>query len=330
MSFGRHAAATANIAQPEQGRLLLRAPRQTEIGLVSAATKPVADGALRRFLTARFAALAAVLSLPSGDPELAHAQLGVLAEQIPMLFVILIANALALALTHARVAPWFLTVVIPAILCMMCYHRVRYWRRLDLSAVDGTWALAKLRTMVVTIVVFGVIFTTWSLSLYPYGDAYARCHVAFYMAITVISCILCLTHLRCGALLLTAVVLVPFTIFFLLTGNLVLIAMAANFVLVAAGLIVIMLRNYDGFVAHFLSLRETRRLSDDNLRLAYLDALTGLPNRRSFLAELDTVLAVSKKTGVGFAVAIIDLDRFKSVNDTYGHAAGDRRRTVDR
>jgi diguanylate cyclase (GGDEF)-like protein len=273
---------------------------------------------------ARLKALLAWLAPPTHDPALALAQLGVLARQIPLLFIILNATALILAATHLRCAPPFLTIVMPAVFCLACFLRLRYWRRLDLAAIDGPGALARMKTTIISVAILGIVFTAWSLALYPYGDAYARCHVAFYMAITVISCILCLTHLRGAALLLTAIVVLPYTIFFLATGNLVLIAMAINFVLVAAGLILLMLRNYNDFARRVGLQRETQRLSDDNFRLAHLDGLTLLPNRRQFFAELDAVITTASQTGAAFGVAIIDLDRFKSVNDTYGHAAGDR------
>ena len=58
-------------------------------------------------------------------------------------------------------------------------------------------------------------------------------------------------------------------------------------------------------------------------QLARFDSLTGLPNRSLFLAELDRALARSQRSGEAFAVCFIDLDRFKFVNDSLGHAAGD-------
>ena len=58
-------------------------------------------------------------------------------------------------------------------------------------------------------------------------------------------------------------------------------------------------------------------------RLAGQDELSGLPNRRSFDLALDTALADCHREGSGVAVLLIDLDRFKAVNDTYGHTAGD-------
>jgi diguanylate cyclase len=58
-------------------------------------------------------------------------------------------------------------------------------------------------------------------------------------------------------------------------------------------------------------------------RLAGHDELSGLPNRRTFDMRLDQELARIERTGGGLAVIYLDLDKFKSVNDTFGHKAGD-------
>jgi diguanylate cyclase (GGDEF)-like protein len=58
-------------------------------------------------------------------------------------------------------------------------------------------------------------------------------------------------------------------------------------------------------------------------RLATTDALTGLPNRRQLMAALEMETSRARRTGRPLAIALLDVDRFKSVNDTHGHAAGD-------
>ncbi|ANY77637.1 hypothetical protein BB934_04805 [Microvirga ossetica] len=59
------------------------------------------------------------------------------------------------------------------------------------------------------------------------------------------------------------------------------------------------------------------------LLAARTDPLTGLPNRRHILELLDEALAASEATGACLCVAIIDIDRFKAINDRHGHEAGD-------
>ncbi len=59
------------------------------------------------------------------------------------------------------------------------------------------------------------------------------------------------------------------------------------------------------------------------LHLAHHDSLTGLPNRAAFNTQLAAALEQAEATGGTVAILCIDLDRFKEINDVYGHAAGD-------
>ena len=74
----------------------------------------------------------------------------------------------------------------------------------------------------------------------------------------------------------------------------------------------------------------SRQLAELNLsrdamaHLAHHDALTGLPNRRMFEQRLAQVLELSRRTGRSCALLFVDLDDFKAINDTHGHAVGDR------
>jgi len=66
-----------------------------------------------------------------------------------------------------------------------------------------------------------------------------------------------------------------------------------------------------------------RRQISDGLRLAVTDPLTGLFNRRYAMSALARIAEAAAASGRAFAVMVIDLDRFKAVNDRHGHAAGD-------
>lgn len=68
---------------------------------------------------------------------------------------------------------------------------------------------------------------------------------------------------------------------------------------------------------------ERVRAEETVKRMAYYDALTGLPNRTLFLDRLSAQIASARRNGRRLAVAFIDLDDFKVVNDTLGHAVGD-------
>jgi len=65
--------------------------------------------------------------------------------------------------------------------------------------------------------------------------------------------------------------------------------------------------------------RHARRLRT----LAHTDELTGLPNRRAWDRALDAALSSARRRGEALCIAAIDLDRFKTVNDSQGHGAGD-------
>ena len=65
------------------------------------------------------------------------------------------------------------------------------------------------------------------------------------------------------------------------------------------------------------------RLRNEVADLALLDDLTGVGNRRRLLQRLTEECAISERCGEPFALLVIDLDGFKAINDTHGHAAGD-------
>ncbi len=81
--------------------------------------------------------------------------------------------------------------------------------------------------------------------------------------------------------------------------------------------------NVLNYVAAFTDITQRKKAEEDVKRLAYFDALTGLPNRRLLQDRLQRALAASTRNGKQGALMFIDLDDFKSLNDTLGHAIGD-------
>lgn len=73
----------------------------------------------------------------------------------------------------------------------------------------------------------------------------------------------------------------------------------------------------------FSAFIKIHHLEQEMRRLAMIDELTGIMNRRAFLSNVEYTINLAKRSQAGLALVYIDLDNFKTINDAYGHAAGD-------
>ncbi|MDD5215075.1 MAG: diguanylate cyclase [Methylococcales bacterium] len=99
-------------------------------------------------------------------------------------------------------------------------------------------------------------------------------------------------------------------------GHIVYVDLAANCVRDAAG-------NLEYLVGMIQDITERKATEEYIHRLAFYDPLTQLPNRRLLHERLKHSMDVAKRSGTQMAVMMLDLDKFKPVNDSLGHAAGD-------
>ncbi|MDO9281114.1 MAG: diguanylate cyclase, partial [Methylotenera sp.] len=87
-------------------------------------------------------------------------------------------------------------------------------------------------------------------------------------------------------------------------------------------------KNEQGLVTNYVStlsdITESKAAADEIQSLAFYDPLTGLPNRRLLLDRLNQALVVSARSSKGGALLFLDLDHFKTLNDTLGHDIGDK------
>ena len=262
--------------------------------------------------------------IDADNHELMGAQLAAFSRQVPLLYFILSVNSIALAFTHYGVAPASMTIVFPGILVAACVLRCLIWLRRRGRAVEPKAAAATLRSTVLLGGILGVAFLAWALSLFPYGDVARHGHILFFVGITVVSCIFCLMHVRPAALTLTGAVIAPFVTFLLASGEIVQIAIGLNLLLVTVAMIYILIICSGQFAAMVNGEIETRRLSQENFRLANVDSLTDLPNRRQFFHRLSLLAERARTEEYRFVVGVLDLDGFKAVSDLYGHGVGDR------
>lgn len=82
----------------------------------------------------------------------------------------------------------------------------------------------------------------------------------------------------------------------------------------------------DGRLAHVISSTNISEAKNNELlvaRMAYSDMLTGIPNRRRLESDIEKALANPEVKDKGIAILFLDLDKFKEINDVYGHSGGD-------
>jgi diguanylate cyclase (GGDEF)-like protein len=265
------------------------------------------------------------------NPDVAIEQMHGLRRQVPFLYALLIVNGWAVAYTHYEAAPAFLTLGVIALLSAICGIRMVAWLLPQAGPVTAGQAVRQLRRTTFLAGLLAVAFVIWSLALDRYGGPYERGHVALFIAVTVIGCIFCLGYLPQAALLVTVSVTIPYLAYYFRSGEPVFIAVAINIALVTLVMVQVLITGFRNFTLMVESRAElavkqaeAQLLSDDNARLAHTDSLTGLPNRRYFFARLEELIRSRARSRAPFLVGVIDLDRFKPVNDTYGHAFGDR------
>jgi diguanylate cyclase (GGDEF)-like protein len=279
-----------------------------------------------------------LFTVPSGDPDLTLAQYQANIRQLPMMYMLLLVNTWVLVLSFWNQAPLSLIIYVPLGLTALTASRTIHWWRVAKIKADPDTALKNLRRTNMLAGLIAAGFSAWCLALYPYGDPYAQGHVAFFMGITVIGCIFSLMHIRSAALIVTIIVNAAFIGFFGLSGNGTLMAKALNIMLVSMFMLMILWNYYERFVSLTISARklmdqqdaliqkqaETLALSNQNYHLANRDSLTNLPNRRCFFAELDRSVVSADAGKAPLAIGLIDLNGFKGLNDTHGHAVGDK------
>ncbi len=265
------------------------------------------------------------------DAELARAQFLSFSKQMPLLYLILVCNASAVMVAFFQPDLIIRTFVLPASICMIALVRAAWWWRQDGAQQfsDEEIANSNRRTCMLA-VVMTLAFEFWCMWIYSSGDAYARGHLTFFLALTQVSTVFCLMTMRAAAMRVAASSTLCFVIFFSVVDDSRMLVEAVVLGCVGLGMMIVTHRynlDFSKLIRSQRDLRnrqaETEKLSDENRRIALTDALSGLPNRRQLLVNLDRIDDQTVDALDNLAVLFIDLDGFKDINDTHGHQAGD-------
>lgn len=203
----------------------------------------------------------------AGNPELVRARHRVLTGQMPVIYFIILSSTWVNATTYMAVTPFWLATGIPALLTVICTLHLHHWlksRHVDPALEKALAALEK-----VNYLAFGIsaVLIVWSFLLFPYGDAYARSYLAFYIAIIGICCFFGLMRLRLAALIL-ALIVNGALIFLLATADQpAFVAMKINTICVSIGMLMILNSNYRTVVRVVKTQASARRKSEHQGRL---------------------------------------------------------------
>ena len=152
------------------------------------------------------------------------------------------------------------------------------------------------------------------------------------MAVWVVAavCALCLNMVAGEARVIVVAATAPLIVAFLTRGAELTLCLAALIAIAACFVIRMLGENFRLFAEIVRSrfvIAEQQRAAEQArqaaMTIALTDDLTGLPNRRCFQSLLADKIRTAAKTGKPFALALIDLDGFKPINDIHGHPAGD-------
>ncbi len=268
----------------------------------------------------------------SDDPDVLIGQYANLKRQVPLLYLLLIIIAIASFYLLAGSIPLLIIGPPAAVFVAVGTLRMVWWLWFlpEPDHIGVAEARALLRRTTLAVLPICLSYLAYSFLLDAYGDPTQRAGVAICLVMTAIGCIFCLMHLPQAALLVNLTTMVPYALYQLVNGNQTFLLVALIAGIVTTLMIRVSLNAHEAFTELITSRAElalqrgkAERLAGENASLAMSDALTGMPNRRLFLTYLEDRVQQSSGDRKGFVVGVLDLDRFKPVNDIHGHATGD-------
>jgi diguanylate cyclase (GGDEF)-like protein len=258
-----------------------------------------------------------------------------LQRQLPLLYVIALANFFGLYLGTGGKLGSFSS---PGILLVgLIVVRLVHWKRIRRQEVPPERVVRELKTSWFFTLIFSAGFSAWGLYLLSVSTGDYDHHVVLFGSLAAVGCAYGLSSFPAAARLPLLLLGLPLALRLILSFEAHLVGMGISL----AATILLILRLIQIHDARFTQLVESRSvITGERERarraerlakaekarvktVADTDSLTGIPNRRAFLRVLGRRASLLRRGEGSFALAMIDLDGFKPINDTFGHATGD-------
>src|SRR3954471_7307289 len=258
-----------------------------------------------------------------------------LQRQIPLLYTVALTNVLGLHLaTGGSITNLY---SVSTLLVALVVLRLIYWLKVRNRQPPPEKILRELTKTWLYALVISVGFAAYALSLLDTVPSTDHTYVILFGSLAAVGCAYGVSSFAGAARLPLLLLGLPLAARLVFYGDPAHIGMGVSIALVI--LLILRLlgihnRGLDRLARSHTAIEEERERARRAERLAKAekakakliadtDPLTGLANRRAFLRALGRRCSGVAKSGGGFALAMVDLDGFKPINDTFGHAAGD-------
>jgi diguanylate cyclase (GGDEF)-like protein len=235
---------------------------------------------------------------------------------VPMIYLVAIFNLVAVMILSAHEGVRLLYYGWMGIFAIACIIRMIMWTRAPMR--QGSSALPQKTLRNLSLISVGIIsfLSIWSVFIVS-TDMFANQMFIPMSLVFGSTCIAhCLACIKRAAVAVLLVGVIPTAVAMILIGGFDKMIMGWSMISIALLMIRFIIDSYNQIISG-LTMRHTI------WKQAHSDALTGLANRRAMMNHLLLAEQSFANTGTGFAVALIDLNHFKQVNDTLGHDVGD-------
>lgn len=251
---------------------------------------------------------------PKLRAELELAQFAILRRQVPLLYAVLTINTCVLCFSvYGRVSP-ILSIGVTAAFLTFALIRLIVWLRRSQRSPTAAIVSRSLRNTTAIAAVVSLILGVWGVTLLKSAVS-EEPFVPLFIAFGSIACAYCLASLPRAASVTIVFAAGPVILTLLASGSPIQVASGVNLLLIF-GLILRLISDHINFLLEMVQTHANMR------ELAYTDTLTGLPNRRALMRRLRAITR-GRLGDPNALMAMIDLDGFKAINDTYGHHGGD-------